>query len=125
MAEALNEVSVSVGGALKCQVFISNQHKVLNLMMARNNVMEVVKDFLPADSFIFTKRVGDQAIPVATGKENVVSLDKCRILNSGDKNIKDLIDMQNDWLIHFFFSVIVVDLYLKLGLRIFSYINSI
>lgn len=74
--ESINEIGVFVGEALKCQVFISNEEKLLNLVTARTKVMEVVKDFLP-DSYIFTKRVGDVAIPVATGQENLVSLEKC------------------------------------------------
>lgn len=82
MAGAVNEVNVFVKEALKCQVYISNDQKTLNLSTARNEVMQVVEEFLP-DSFIFMKQVGDQHIPVAHGQEDVVSLEKCLV---EDKN---------------------------------------
>lgn len=63
MTGATNKVSVFVGGAFsKMPSLISSQQKVFNLLVAKNNIMEEVKDFLP-ESFIFTKPVGDQAIP--------------------------------------------------------------
>ena len=82
MAKAVNEVNVYVRDALKCQVFISDDQKKMDLSSARTEVIEIVKDFLP-DSFIFTKRVGDQPIPVANGQEDVVTLEKCLVEDNG------------------------------------------
>ena len=44
--------------------------------------MQAVKDFLP-DTFIFTKQVGDQPIPVVNGQEDVVTLEK-RLIKDDD-----------------------------------------
>lgn len=86
MAKAHIEVNVFVGEELKCQVFISDKQKEIDLATTRNNVLQVVKDFLPLN-YIFTKPVGKQErarIPVASGQETFVSLGKCLVHDDED-----------------------------------------
>lgn len=86
MAKAHIEVNVFVGEELKCQVFISDEQKEIDLATTRNNVLQVVNDFLPLN-YIFTKPVGKQErarIPVASGQETFVSLGKCLVHDDDD-----------------------------------------
>ena len=86
MAKAHIEVNVFVGEELKCQVFIGEEQKEIDLATTRNNVLQVVKDFLPLN-YIFTKPVGKQEharIPVASGQETFVKLGKCLVHDDED-----------------------------------------
>lgn len=80
------EVNVFVGEELKCQVFITDEQKEIDLTTTRNDVLQVVKDFLPLN-FLFTKPVGKQEstrIPVAPGQETFVKLGKCLVHDEDD-----------------------------------------
>ena len=80
------EVNVFVGEELKCQVFITDEQKEIDLTTTRNDVLQVVKDFLPLN-FLFTKPVGKQEsarIPVAPGQETFVILGKCLVHDEDD-----------------------------------------
>ena len=86
MANSHIEVNVFVGEELRCQVFITDEQKEIDLATTRNNVLQVVKDFLPLN-YIFTKPVGKQEatlIPVASGQETFVSLGKCLVHDDED-----------------------------------------
>ena len=86
MAKAHIEVDVLVGEELKYQVFISDEQKEIDLATTRDNVLQVVKDFLPLN-YILTKPVGKQertCIPVASGQETFVSLGKCLVHDDED-----------------------------------------
>lgn len=45
------EVNVFVGEELKCQVFITDEQKEIDLTTTRNDVLQVVKDFFPLTSY--------------------------------------------------------------------------
>jgi len=53
MANSHIEVNVFVAEELGCQVFITGEQKEIDLATTRNNVVQVVKDFLPLN-YIFT-----------------------------------------------------------------------
>lgn len=86
MAKAHIEVNVFVGEEPKCQVFIFDEQKKIDLATTRNNTLQVVKDSLPLN-YIFTKPVEKQeraSIPVASGQETFVSLAKCLVHDDED-----------------------------------------
>ena len=71
MMKAHIKVNMFVWEELKCPVFISAEQKEIDLATTRNNVLHVVKDFLPLNC-IFTKLVGKQehtCIPVASEQD--------------------------------------------------------